>query len=149
MSAHRHRLGLSLAVSLAVSGLVASWLWAAPAPETSRHARAPCTREAPHGKAWVTPLGEGKNAWVGRLELAPRAAVPSHRDSTEEYIHVLFGRGRMTMDGVVFDVGPGDTVVMPANAEVSFQNGDERLAAIQVFAGPGPASKYLSWSGCS
>ena len=34
---------------------------------------------------------------------------------------------------------------MPANAEVSFQNGEAEMLALQVFAGPDPAKKYDAW----
>ena len=74
------------------------------------------------------------------------AGVPSHRDSTEEYIHVLEGSGTMTLDGQAFKVNAGTTVYMPANAEVSFQNDDAEMVAIQVFAGPEPADKYATWT---
>ena len=100
---------------------------------------------APGGQARVWPLAEGSNAWVGRLELAPGAAVPPHRDPTEETIVVLSGTGTMMLDGQAHALSPGSTVYMPAGAEVSFTNGPERLVAIQVFAGPGPASKYDGW----
>ncbi len=71
--------------------------------------------------------------------------MPEHQDPTEEYIHVLSGRGTLTMDGVSYEVSAGTTIFMPAQATVSFQNGDEPLVAIQVFAGPGPAEKYNTW----
>lgn len=111
-------------------------------------ARELCTKTAAHGKAWVTPYVEGHKAWLGRLELAAGAKVPEHQDSTEEYIHVLSGHGTMRIDGKTTEVGPGDTVYMPANARVSFENGRENLTALQVFAGPAPAAKYASWTGC-
>lgn len=107
-----------------------------------------CTRSAPSGKAWVTPYVEGQNAWLGRLDLAAGAKVPTHRDPTEEYIHVLSGHGTMTIDGTRTQVGPGDTIYMPAGAEVSFENGRENLSALQVFAAPTPAAKYDTWAGC-
>ena len=102
-------------------------------------------RTAPHGKASITILAQGVNAFLGRLELAPGAQVPRHRDATEEYVHVLSGSGTITIDGVAQAVGPGTTVYMPANVEVSYTNGEEQLVAIQVFAGPGPAQKYDGW----
>lgn len=100
---------------------------------------------APHGKATITHLALGKNAYLGRMRMAPGAAVPVHRDSTEEYIHVLQGGGVMTIDGRAYEVGPGTTIFMPANAEVSFQNGEAEMLALQVFAGPDPAKKYDAW----
>lgn len=103
-------------------------------------------RRAPNGTATITVLARGEEAFLGQLQMEPGAAVPEHRDATEEYIHVLQGRGTMTLDGHRFEVGPGDTVYMPANAKVSFQNGAEPMRAIQVFSGPQPADKYEAWT---
>jgi quercetin dioxygenase-like cupin family protein len=100
---------------------------------------------SPSGKAFITLLARGQNAFVGKLEMQPGAAVPEHQDPTEEYIHVLSGRGTMIMNGKTYEIAPGTTIFMPAFATVSYQNGDEPLVAIQVFAGPSPADKYESW----
>ena len=91
-------------------------------------------------------LAQGDNAFIGKLEMAPGGEVPEHRDATEEYIHILAGGGVFKIDGEAHTVGPGTTIYMPANALVSFKNGDTRLVAIQVFAGPGPAVKYEAWT---
>ena len=96
--------------------------------------------------ARVWHLARGRNAYLGRLELEPGAKVPLHRDSTEEFIYVLEGGGHMTIDGAPYDVTVGHTIYMPANVEVSFQNGPTKTVALQVFAGPEPADKYESWS---
>ncbi|MEM9458335.1 MAG: cupin domain-containing protein [Myxococcota bacterium] len=103
-------------------------------------------RVAPNGKARVTLLAQGLNAFVARLEMDPGAAVPEHRDATEEYIHVLEGSGTITIDDTEFPLAAGGTVYMPANAKVSFQNGDAPLVGLQVFAGPEPAAKYDAWT---
>lgn len=103
-------------------------------------------RVAPNGKARVTILARGNNAFVGRLEMDAGAAVPEHRDATEEYIHVLEGSGTITIDDEEHPLEPGATVYMPANAKVSFHNGDQPLVGLQVFAGPEPAAKYDAWS---
>ena len=104
------------------------------------------TATAPNGKATITHLALGDNAYLGRLRMDAGGAVPVHRDATEEYIYVLEGGGRMTIDGVDYEIGPGSTIYMPANAEVSYQNGDAEMVALQVFAGPEPASKYKAWT---
>ena len=91
-------------------------------------------------------LARGDNAFIGRLEMAPGGEVPEHRDPTEEYIHILEGGGTFSIDDRTYSVGPGSTIYMPANAKVSFKNGETKLVAIQVFAGPGPASKYEAWT---
>jgi quercetin dioxygenase-like cupin family protein len=103
-------------------------------------------RVSPNGQARVTILARGLEAFVARLEMDPGAAVPEHRDATEEYIHVLQGAGTITIDDVSYPLGTGDTVYMPAEAKVSFQNGDAPLVGLQVFAGPAPAAKYDAWT---
>ena len=103
-------------------------------------------RKAPNGKGLVTFLARGEEAFIARLELDAGAAVPLHRDATEEYIHVLEGSGVIAVDGTRHEIGPGATVYMPAGAEVSYQNGDGRMVAIQIFAGPDPAKKYWDWT---
>jgi quercetin dioxygenase-like cupin family protein len=108
-----------------------------------------CTKTAPNGKAWITIYARGENAFIGRLELVAGAKVPEHKDATEEYIHIVHGRGKITIDGKATEVGPGTTIFMPAGAKVSYENGPEKLTAIQVFAGPGPSAKYVDWKGCS
>lgn len=94
-------------------------------------------------RVWL--LARGQNAFLGKLELAPGGRVPEHRDPTEEYIHILEGSGTFTIDGRQHAVGPGSTIYMRPDALVEFVNGSERLVAIQVFAGPGPAAKYDAW----
>ena len=103
------------------------------------------TRSPAHGKAKVQELARGKNAFIGRLWLAPGAAVPLHQDTSEEYIVFLEGGGTMTIDGKTTVVGPGSSVYMPAGAAVSFQNGPKETVVIQVFAGPKSAEKYTRW----
>ena len=103
-------------------------------------------RQKDGGKGDIRVLARGDNAFLGRLELAPGGKVPEHRDPTEEYIHILEGSGRFTIDGRTYEVGPGTTIFMPAGALVSFENGpEEKMVAIQVFAGPEPAAKYEAW----
>lgn len=102
-------------------------------------------RDAPNGKGRVEILARGHNAFVARLSLDAGAAVPEHRDATEEYIHVVSGAGTMTVDGTDYAIGSGDTVFMPANALVRYQNGGTPMVALQVFAGPEPAAKYGGW----
>ena len=101
---------------------------------------------APSGKAWITVLALGQEAFVGLIELAPDVAIPDHQDTTEETIHVIEGTGVLTMDGQAHELAPGTTVFMPAGATVSYRNGPTRMVGIQVFAGPEPASKYAGWT---
>lgn len=101
---------------------------------------------APHGKASIAHLARGRNAYLGMLQMDASASVPNHRDPTEEFIHVLEGGGTMIIDGRSFEITAGTTIYMPAEAEVSFQNGPAPMRAIQVFAGPEPAAKYDAWT---
>ena len=118
---------------------------AEPAVAEVRRAAATTTRWHASGTASITELARGHNAFLGRLTMAAGGEVPVHRDATEEYIHVVQGGGVITIDGTPSTIAAGDTVFMPANAEVGFANGDAELVAIQVFAGPAPAAKYDSW----
>lgn len=102
-------------------------------------------RQTGGGAAHIWALSRGDNAFFGKLELAPGGKVPEHRDPTEEFIHIIEGGGRFTIDGEAHEVGPGTTIYMPPGARVSFENGPAKLVAIQVFAGPEPAAKYESW----
>ncbi|MEZ4340818.1 MAG: cupin domain-containing protein [Sandaracinaceae bacterium] len=103
-------------------------------------------RTSPNGAATIAILAQGDNAFLGQLRTDAGAAVPEHQDPDEEYIIVLEGTGTITIDGESQEIGPGTAVFMPANATVSFQNGDTEMVAIQVFAGPGSAAKYDRWS---
>ncbi len=102
-------------------------------------------RAVPSGKASIEILARGRNAFLGRLEMAGDGKVPEHRDPTEEYIHVLQGTGTLYMDDEPHNLSPGSTVYMPAGAKVRFENGPKPLVALQVFAGPGPSAKYEKW----
>lgn len=115
-------------------------------PSAVHRSHAAERRRAPPGTATVTVLSRGQNAFVARLSIAPGAKIPEHRDATEEVIHVLAGRGTITIDGTTHEIGPGDTVYMAPNARVSFENGPDPMEAIQVFAGPEPAAKYDGWT---
>lgn len=103
-------------------------------------------QKTPNGAARIAHLAEGRNAYVGKLTLAPGFTVPEHADATEEYLHILQGGGTITIDGKAQPVKAGDTIYMAAGATVSFVNGPEPLVAIQVFAGPAPAKKYANWA---
>ena len=102
-------------------------------------------RVAPSNKADVRVLAHGTKAFLGHLRMDPGAAVPEHRDTSEEYIYILQGSGQLTIDDRTHQISAGSAVFMPANAKVSFQNGDKQLVAIQVFAGPESANKYAKW----
>lgn len=115
------------------------------ATATIVHLESAEARQVGGGKAQIALLARGHNAFVGKLEMAGNGKVPEHRDATEEYIHVLSGGGTIYIEDQPSVLRSGSTVFMPANAKVRFDNGPERLVALQVFAGPGPAAKYDKW----
>jgi len=115
------------------------------APTVLAFAEAPA-KGAPNGRSAVTLLAEGEEAVVTMLELDPHAAIPEHRDGTEVFLHILSGGGTMTIDGEDYELDAGATVYAPANAALAFHNGARPLRALQVFANPGPESKYDGWA---
>ena len=124
----------------------------APAPPPASSAQATATnlstavrRASSDGKAQIAVLARGDSAFIGQLELDGLVEIPNHRDKTEEYIVVLEGGGTLLIDGRAHQLTKGSAVFMPANAEVSYANGPNKLVALQVFAGPGPAAKYDRW----
>lgn len=100
----------------------------------------------PSGKAKITHLARGQNAYLGHLWIAPNAGVPLHRDPTEEYLYVLEGGGVLTMNDVEYPLSVGSAVFMPAGAQVKYTNGDAATVVLQVFAGPSSANKYKKWT---
>ena len=103
------------------------------------------SRWSPSGAAEIRLLAQGENAFIGMLTMEAGAKVPKHQDTTEEYIVVLEGGGTISIDGVKTVIAAGDTVYMPANATVQYENGTSTMRAVQVFAGPSPARKYDAW----
>lgn len=148
----------SIVLSTLAASILVSQGWAAE-PEASSSPSSPSAvvralqaaerRTSPSGTAEVRLLAQGQNAFLGRLEMKPHAKVPPHQDPTEEYIHVIEGSGTLWIDGTEHPIEAGSTVFMPAGAKVRFENGPERLVALQVFAGPGPAAKYDRWKHAS
>ena len=100
----------------------------------------------PSGKAKITHLARGQNAYLGHLWIAPNAGVPLHRDPTEEYLYVLEGGGVLTMNDVEYPLSVGSAVFMPAGAQVKYTNGNAATVVLQVFAGPSSANKYKKWT---
>ena len=144
-------IGLGLAFSLGACASTAITTDLVPSAQAAASATVRALADAPRaiapsGKAQVQHLARGDNAYIGRLSLEPGAAVPEHQDATEEYIHILEGRGTIEIDGAHFEVEPGTTIYMPAKARVRFTNGETKLVGLQVFAGPSPAAKYDTWT---
>lgn len=78
------------------------------------------------------------------LVLAPGASVPPHRHpDSVEMLYVLEGSATMRVDGVTFELGPGDVVWIPMNAEhEALVTGEVPLRAVQVYTPAGPEARF-------
>ncbi len=60
---------------------------------------------------------------LAEARVPPGSATRLHRHHvTEELYHVTAGQGRMTLEDVVFDVFPGDTVLIPPETAHCVEN---------------------------
>ncbi|MFF4579739.1 cupin domain-containing protein [Streptomyces sp. NPDC001389] len=77
-------------------------------------------------------------AFVDLVVLPPHTSIGSHRhaDDQETYV-ILSGRGRMTLDGVEFDVREGDVIPNRPYGEHGLANdGDTELKLLVFEVGP-------------
>lgn len=103
-------------------------------------------RTSPNGETSIVWLAEGQHAYIGEISLQPDATVPLHRHDSEEYLFIQEGGGVMTIEGEEYELSPGSVVAVPSNAEHGYQNGPETTVAIQVFASPEAAQRFLEWA---
>ena len=103
------------------------------------------TRAAPNGEAQITLLAEGEKAFMGKLRVKPGAELPEHQDDSEEYLYVLKGKGKLTIDGTEYQAKPQSGIFIPAGSKVTFENGDRVFEALQFFAPTDSANKYSKW----
>ena len=61
-----------------------------------------------------TQGGAGQAVW--RVDMRPGQAGPLHAIDTEQVWTVLDGGATVELDGQVLTVGPGDTLILPADA---------------------------------
>ena len=97
------------------------------------------------GASRVLKLAEGKNAFFAIVMMEEAAAVPFHRNESEEYLLIMDGGGTLTMDGKSYTLTEGSVVYIREGAEVAYLNGHRETFAIQVFAGPRGARLYDTW----
>ncbi|MFB0619090.1 cupin domain-containing protein [Streptomyces sp. AGS-58] len=73
-------------------------------------------------------------AFVDLVELPPGTSIGRHRhaDDRETYV-ILAGRGRMTLDGEVFEVREGDVIPNRPYGEHGLTNDSEGLLRLLVF----------------
>lgn len=70
----------------------------------------------------------GLAVWQVRME--PGASGPPHSFDVEQVWTVLDGTARIELDGTEHEVGPGDTVVMPAGVPRRVHAGEQTLTAV-------------------
>ncbi|HYC04992.1 MAG TPA: cupin domain-containing protein [Azospirillaceae bacterium] len=76
-----------------------------------------------------------------RLDLEPGASVRPHRRQEEEVLFVTEGRLRVTLEGGVVEMGPGDTFTVPKGARREFANpGAWRAEMFVTRGGDAPAA---------
>ena len=61
----------------------------------------------------ASPRAGGAAHALWRVSMAAGQAGPLHRSGVEQVLTVTAGRARLTVDGAVHDLGPGDTAVVP------------------------------------
>ncbi|MDJ1007192.1 MAG: cupin domain-containing protein [Paracoccaceae bacterium] len=70
---------------------------------------------------------------VGIMSVGPHARLAPHRHSPAEVYHCLDGEGWVTVDGVDYDLRPGITVFIPANAEHTTAGGAGGVKILYTF----------------
>lgn len=65
----------------------------------------------------------GAAAFINGITIfQPDAAVASHSHNCDESVMILEGRAFVELDGLEYEVGPGDTTFLPANVPHRFRN---------------------------
>lgn len=73
----------------------------------------------------------------GVMWLGPGERVTEHyHPYSEEFVHVIAGRVRMTVAGEAFDLGPGDALMVPIEALHSMVNDGEAVAHLVFHLSP-------------
>jgi mannose-6-phosphate isomerase-like protein (cupin superfamily) len=69
--------------------------------------------------------------------LHPGASIGPHRNDKDEIYYVISGRGELTLQGAVREVGPGDAVLTrDGHAHALRQIGDEDLVILVAYPRP-------------
>ena len=85
--------------------------------------------------SYASTLHGSAELCVWRLELQEAAPAAPHRISREEVFAVISGSLRVSVDGEVHTLGPGDVAIAPAGCALAVEN-----------RGPGPATAWVSTS---
>ncbi|MDB5944918.1 MAG: cupin protein [Ramlibacter sp.] len=102
------------------------------------------------GKIEIRYLVDGSGSGDGHsglfeMRLPPHSNVPpahSHRDA-EEVVHVLEGRLRFSVDGIQWDLGPGDTAFTPRGAVHGFSNPFDETVRTLTMLTPDIGAQYF------
>jgi mannose-6-phosphate isomerase len=84
-----------------------------------------------------TVLEEGLNYKVKRIEVLPgkRLSYQRHSKRAEHWVLVQ-GKGRMTLNDELVELGPGQSIVVPVGAAHRIENiGEETLVFVEVQLG--------------
>ena len=84
-----------------------------------------------------TVLEQGLNYKVKRIEVLPgkRLSYQRHSKRAEHWVLVQ-GRGRMTLNDELVELGPGQSIVVPVGAAHRIENiGEETLVFVEVQLG--------------
>lgn len=94
----------------------------------------------PHGGAGITTAypffadATGFDLVFRKRALHPGASIGAHVNDKDEIYYVLSGRGELTLNGVVREVGPGDAILTRSgDSHALRQLGDEDLVIFIVF----------------
>ena len=103
------------------------------------------SRRPPLQISQIDEIGSGSKSGLHRIAIGKTGGHAGHGHHLRPPGHQLQRVVERPWHTQHHRIGPGSTIYMPANALVSYQNGDAPLVAIQVFAGPAPAAKYDAW----
>ncbi|MEO3808463.1 cupin domain-containing protein [Sphaerisporangium sp. B11E5] len=100
------------------------------------------TTETPNAvmTTFASPAQGGTGLAVWRVDMPAGRSGPPHAFDTEQVWTVLAGGATVELDGETSEVGPGDTVVMPAGSPRRVHGGPAGLSA--VVAAPAGGRAY-------
>ena len=82
-------------------------------------------------------LAEGTGQFDFRgVRIAPGGISPDHVHAWVQANYILSGQGRLALDGVTHDVGPGDFIYVPPNARHVFTNTGAADLVLLAVRGP-------------
>jgi len=88
-------------------------------------------------------VGES-SAYLGSFEAQPGLAIPEHvHEGSSEYLLIVAGEGRMTVEDKSFPVAAGDAIQVPPNTRHSFvAMGTTPVGALQFYSPSGPEQRF-------